>query len=184
MRGLLLLLLSFLGACASNVPLEIRTDVAPSPEVATVVREFERFRGQRLRWGGEILALENRQAETWIEIAARELRDDGRPRDSDQDRGRFLIRYSGFLDPSIYKAGRKLTVVGRVESRVTREIGKHPYTYPLLHSERLYLWPRLRTRYYDPWWPYGYPYYPYRFGIGYGHYPYYHFGYGYGPYGY
>lgn len=184
MRVLLLLMLSFLGACASNVPLEIRTDVAPSPAVATVVREFEQYRGQRVRWGGEIVSLENREAETWIEVAARELMDDGAPGDSDQDHGRFLIRYPGFLDPTIYKAGRKVTVVGRLESRVTREIGKHPYTYPLLHSESLYLWPRYRARNY---YPYGYGYYPYGYGYypySYGYYPYYHFGYGYDPYWY
>ncbi len=182
MRGLLLVSLMFLAACASNVPLEIRTDAAPSPALDSVISAFDQYRGQRVRWGGEIVTVENREHETWLEVSARELWDDGRPRDSDQARGRFLIRYPGFLDPTIYKSGRKLTVVGRLESRVTREIGKHPYTYPLLHSESLYLWPRERARYYDPWWPYGYPYYPYRFGIGYGHYPYYHFGYGYDPY--
>jgi len=184
MRGPGLLLLIFLGACSSNVPLEIRTPVAPSPEVDVVVRDFDRFRDQRVRWGGEVVALENRESEPWIEVAARELWDDGKPRDSDHARGRFLIRHDGFLDPTVYKADRKVTVVGRLDSRLTRKIGKHPYTYPLLHSESLYLWPRDSARYYDPYWPYGYPYYPYRFGIGYGHYPYYQFGYGYDPYWY
>ena len=170
----------FLSACASNVPVEIRQDITGSNASVDAVRiDFSRYEGQKVRWGGTIVSLENKASETWVEIVGRELGSYGRPKRLDQSPGRFLVRIEGFLDPAIYKPDRELTVYGTVESRLVRQIDEHPYTYPLIKAQTYYLWDEY-DRYDDryAYYPYGYPYYHY--GLDYGYFPGHNFGYHFG----
>jgi len=70
------------------------------------------------------------------------------------------------LDPAIFAPKRLVTIAGSLDGNNTRTIGEHPYTYPVVHVEHIYLWPipsraahYYRSPYwYDPWYPWGYPY--------------------------
>lgn len=174
--------LILLGGCASNIPLEIReniTDKDISIKAASV--NFEANQGETVRWGGTIAKVENNATDTWLEIVGRKLDSYGRPHETDQTQGRFIARVDGFLDPAIYKIDRGVTVYGKIESRVVREIDDHPYTYPLVRVQSHYLWNEYdRRRYYGypyPYYPYYHPYwYRYHFGYRHGFYPRYHFG--------
>jgi outer membrane lipoprotein len=129
-----------LAGCASQVPLEIRQ---PPPENLTIleVRDHsEQYKGSRVRWGGNIASVENRNDETWVEIVASPLDGQGRPRYDDRSMGRFIARIPGFLDPEVYSWGRSVTVYGEVESSLVRPIGEYPYTYPLIRSLSYQLW--------------------------------------------
>jgi outer membrane lipoprotein len=139
--------------------------------LAQVLDPAQRYAGAPpVRWGGRIVRVENKANDTWIEVIAKELDGEGRPIESDQSAGRFLVRVEGFLDPAVYQADREVTVYGVVETKVDRTIGERPYTYPMIRAQRFHLWEEeFPERYgYDPWYPRGYfydpfyyPYWPY-----------------------
>ena len=175
-------LLIMLGGCASNIPLEIREDITDKNiSIKAASQNFDQNMGQPVRWGGTIANVENNATDTWIEIVGRKLGSSGQPLEVDQTQGRFIARVDGFLDPAVYKVDRRITIYGKVESRVVRQIDDHPYTYPLINAQSHYLWSEYdHRRYYGhpyPYYPYYYPYrYGYHFGYRHGFYPRYRFG--------
>lgn len=162
-----------LTGCASNVPIPIRTGLSDQVSLAMVRTDPERFRTAPVRWGGEIIAIENRERETWVELLAHPLDSEGQPIIYETGEGRFLARIPGFLDPAVYATSRELTVTGWVEGQIVRPVGEYPYNYPLVNARIHYLWPKrrpMRYRRYDPWldpWydpfydPFYDPWYPY-----------------------
>jgi outer membrane lipoprotein len=158
-----------LAGCASVAPDTIRLAPPGDVRIAEVRRDPSPFIGTTVRWGGQIVKVQNLREETVVELVGRRLDSDGRPYDEDASEGRFRVRVKGFLDPSIYTAGRELTVRGKVERVVEESIGEHRYLFPQLDAEQVYLWPPrpvpLPYPYYDPYWnpwyPWGWPYYPY-----------------------
>lgn len=162
----LVLLIAALSACVSGIPPAISERPARTPSVDEARRHMENLQGTSIRWGGKIANVENRSQETWIEVVAQPLSRYGRPQDTDAMNGRFLARLNGFLDPQIYTSGRQITVAGKLEKIVARNIGDFPYTYPLLQAQAHYLWPPPEpapSRFYydvlryDPWSLWGYP---------------------------
>jgi len=137
--------------------------------------------GQHVRWGGTIVKVTPHENQTCLEIVSRPLDDEARPIATDETFGRFLACSSGFYDPEVYREGRKVTIVGTLESSVVGKIGELSYHYPKVAAETVYLWPKLPPRYiyqpidpfwspyyYGPWpygpWPYGpWPYGPWRY---------------------
>ena len=167
MKALVLLLTLALAGCASDIPRPIREAPAEDIALAQALKNPEQHRGTAVRWGGAITAVENRRDETWIEIVERPLDAYGQPRDTDKSAGRFLVRVRGFLDPAIFAAKRLVTTAGSLDGNSVRTIGEHPYTYPVVRADSIYLWPpppkTERPYYYppywyDPWYPWGYPY--------------------------
>lgn len=183
MRALLvfLSLLTLLTACATTTPEAIREAPPVDLSLAEARRDVAAHAGQRVRWGGRIAAVENRSNETWLDIVARPLDSNGRPRAGDESLGRFLARVDGFLDPTVYAKGRQITVAGSIERALTRHIGEYPYIYVVVKADTIKLWEQTVDRpayyrdpfydpFYDPFWPgrlypypwYGpYPFYPY-----------------------
>ena len=155
--------------CASPTPELVRTPIPGAPEIQRVRQDIAAFAGSRVRWGGTIAAVENQPNESLVEVVARPLERDGRPRVTDATGGRFLARVAGFLDPAIYSEGRQFTVTGVVDGAVSRPIGEYPYQYPVVRAEAHYLWepepvlPPYPYPYYygppwyDPWCPFGWP---------------------------
>jgi outer membrane lipoprotein len=167
MKIMALLLALTLAGCASDIPRPIRETPAGNIALTQALQNPEQHRGAAVRWGGTITSVENRRDETWLEIVERPLDANGQPRDTDKSAGRFLARVQGFLDPAIFAPKRLVTAAGTLDGNSTRTIGEHPYTYPVVHTDSIYLWPvSVRTEYpyyyppywYDPWYPWGYPY--------------------------
>jgi outer membrane lipoprotein len=175
-RGAGLLSFALLGACASQIPQAIRNPPADNPPVAAVRDDTAAYEARRVRWGGVILATDNRESSTRLTILARPLDGHGRPEDSDDSEGRFIAIVQEFLEPSVYAADRKVTVSGILSHSETGRVGEFPYTYPVVRAETVYLWPKeipvpagyypwwYDPWYYDPWYTDRYPYrrYPYR----------------------
>ncbi len=167
------LLLVLLTGCAS-MPEPLRDGPEHGPDPAQVRAASAQYMGMAVRWGGMIARVDNGPAESVVEIVARPLSGSGRPRETDQTAGRFLARITGFIDPAVYATGREFTLVGTIEGTERRNIGEHPYTYPVVRATGHYLWPARPALtqepfyhppfhrwpyYYDPWYPYGpYPY--------------------------
>src|SRR3569623_722142 len=136
-------------------------EVPLGPTLEMVRGHVQQYIGTDVRWGGSIVKVENRPAETVLEIVARPLQDYGRPAEVGESSGRFLARYSGFLDPMIYTKGRSVTVVGKIAGEEQRPIDKYTYGFPVVAIENYYLWEPLPSMpayqppyFYDPWWPY------------------------------
>lgn len=164
MKGVLaaLLLLSSLGGCASDVPLVIREPPTDNPTLADVQRNPTAFLNRRVTWGGIIVSTRSVENRTEVEIRAKALGTDGRPEPGDASLGRFLVSSDGFLDPAVYSAGRQVTVYGVSQNVLVRNIGTHPYPYPLVKADQLYLWTEQPEYGYDDWYP------PFHFGLGFG----------------
>lgn len=166
MKRTILLILStvLLGACATNIPKPIREAPPNSPTLEMLRGHVEEYKDVQARWGGTIASVENRPAETWLEIVSRPLQAYGRPAETGDSNGRFLARYKGFLDPMIFTKGRLITVVGKIEGEEQRQIDKFDYSFPVVAVDAFHLWEPLPPTpvyappyFFDPWWPYPYP---------------------------
>lgn len=138
--------------------------------------------GERVRWGGSILAVTPQAAATCIEILSRPLDASARPQVTDASFGRFLACGPGFYDPAVYAKDRRLTVLGTVEGVTDGTVDGARYRFPRLRIEAVHLWPivvYVPPPYYGPYWGgpfwYGPPWGPYWYGPAWG--PYW-----YGPY--
>jgi outer membrane lipoprotein len=160
--------LALLG-CATDVPKTIRDPSTTPVDVAQVQAQPGRHLGQRVRWGGTIIAVHNKEGTTEIEVLARPLGRDGEPAADASSLGRFFAEAGGFLDPAEYPKDRELTVVGIITGVETRPVGDYPYTYPVVRVESRLLWPEQPPPaypaypwpgpWYDPWYgPFGWPY--------------------------
>ncbi len=162
-------LLAAIAGCAT-APVPLAGDfstLTPSDSVASGTR------GERVRWGGEIIKVEPRAQSTCFEILSRELDARARPRESDRSVGRFIACRNGFYDPEVFVRGRDLTIVGSVTGSERGQVGEFDYAYASVTAEAIYLWPRrplvVEQRGgwgYDPFWGPGFgPYW----GGGWGH---------------
>jgi outer membrane lipoprotein len=169
-----LALLSLLGGCATQGGYDPFRDTdfkGPTLQAVRTGSDPNTFRNTRVRWGGSIAGVENRRAETWVEIVQHPLGDSGRPRAGAAGEGRFIARIGGFLDPAIYAEGRQITVIGPLTDSVQRNIGEYPYQFPVVTAEQYRLWEERREPeviyyhdpFWDPWyWPRPWYYRPYR----------------------
>lgn len=116
--------------------------------------------GERVRWGGIIIAVEPLAERTCIQILSRELGKDARPRQRDPSEGRFLACRNGFYDPEVFADGRDVTVTGTVAAMTTRTVGEYSYTMPEVAAEVIYLWPPRR----EPGYYHAYPAWSFWYG--------------------
>ncbi|KXX65023.1 Slp family lipoprotein [Marichromatium gracile] len=130
-----------LAGCASGVPEALRHGTGVSTTPVEVQRAPQAHLGERVRWGGTILAVHNHPRNTTIELLARALDSSGEPDPEAPGEGRFLAEFPGFVDPADYPEERTLTVVGILLPTRTRAVGDYPYRYPVVAVEHSHLWP-------------------------------------------
>lgn len=151
-----------LSGCVS-IPEPLAGDLAVEPLPDAV---SERDIGRTLLWGGTLIEARPGERSTCIEMLARPLDAQRRPKLGDEAHGRFRACHEGFLDPEIFAAGREVTAVGRLTEFQSDTVGDFPYLFPILRTETVHLWPErpeYDRRFHDPlWryygWPYGGPY--------------------------
>lgn len=149
--------LCLLGGCAS-VPAPLQgqfADIAPGNGGKTT---------EAIRWGGRVIDVVPGADQTCLEVLGMPLDDSARPRDVDADVGRFNACKSGFLDPAVFMSGREVTVTGKVDRVIERQIGDYTYAMPEVRVDTLFLWP-VRPEFQNihmdldpmfgpyPWWP-------------------------------
>ncbi len=175
-RWICLLLVLFLPGCAHVISKDLRAKADTSLTLSQVRKDPEAFKGKMVLWGGEIIETLNlRDATTQIEVFQKPLGWRGEPRATLSSEGRFLILADQYIDPYIFRSGRKVTVMGEIIGSKTKPLGEMEYRYPLLANKQIHLWPEYVYSYdpypyplYDPWWYYGPRWY---WGIGF-HYHY------------
>ena len=164
---LVLLLVSILAGCATNIPSAVQQAPAQVLSVSQVQRATDQYMGRDIRWGGEIIFLQNDRESTDIAVLATTLGSMGEPDADGALDARFIARVPTFLDPAEYAEGRLITVTGVITGVETQMVGEYAYPYPLVQVHAYYLWPKEKKHYYrdpfyDPWPWYGpwrrYPY--------------------------
>lgn len=139
---LLMAAVLIISGCASSiVPPALQDQVVQGLDLAKVKADQNAYKEQVVLWGGRIVKTINKKRGTLIEVLQLPLDSDERPKEVNQSQGRFIVSMKGFLDPEIYKAGKEVTVVGRVAGVQSLPIGEISYTYVLLRGEEVYLWP-------------------------------------------
>jgi outer membrane lipoprotein len=173
---LLLSLILLLSGCAHVISKDLRGKTDLSLTFGQVYQNPNTYRGKLVVWGGEIIeTINQKDGTTQIEVYQKPLGWRGEPKETVTSEGRFLILTDKYLDPYLFRRGRKITVAGEILGEEFKHIGQMDYRYPLLSSKQIYLWPEYYYRpypyyYYDPWW--GYPYW---WGFGFGIYYHHHY---------
>lgn len=184
--GVMIIALALTG-CAESISDKFIKQVDKNITFEELNKNPDQYVGNSIMLGGVIVATENKNKGTLLEIYETKLDSSGEPENVDNSKGRFLAMDKNFLDSQIYRSGRKVTIVGVVKGVEVRKIGEVDYRYPYLDIKDIYLWknvrvyvyPRYYWNHYGPWWDPWYGYYPYY----YPYYPYWGFYYyqGYGP---
>ena len=160
-------LIFLLSGCAHVISKDLRANADPSLMFSQVRQNPNFNKGKSVVWGGEIIETENQKdGTTQIEVFQRPLGWGEEPKEALVSEGRFLILVLEYLDPYLFRRGRKITVAGEILGEKIKPLGEMDYRYPLLLSKQIYLWQEYYYRpypyyyypggYYDPWW--GYPY--------------------------
>lgn len=178
MNRYFILLFLCLSAC-SNLPPAIKDAPVVDISYKQATANLAGFKNASVRWGGVILAVENEQNFSLLQVLYYPLNYYGRPKLNQPQQGRFVIKSNEFLDPAVYAKDSELTVAGSLIGDTERTIGNKKLRLPLISVSQIHLWPKFENNYY------GYPGYGYGYG-GFSHfgngYPYYYGGFGYYPY--
>jgi len=135
------LLLAMLAGCAS-APLKtegVATDLTPDAAVSSAAAAT----GRTVLWGGVIVSATNLPHRTRLEIVGYPLDPySQRPYTDKPPEHRFLAFQQGYLETAEYRAGRAVTVRGKVTGTEAGHVGDAAYTYPTVQVEALHLWPQ------------------------------------------
>lgn len=101
----------------------------------------ERLSGTYLLLGGMIASVRNTPDGSELEIVQLPLGTRGRPAPEEPSEGRFLAVTTQFLDPLIFKAGTRVSLVGKVAGKKVLPLEGMNYPYPLVQIKELHLWP-------------------------------------------
>ena len=134
-----LLIVMVIAGCAQSPVVDQGAEVA-AVGPAHVLSE-EGHEGKRVVWGGRIVAIENLADVTEVTVVSYPLDRGDRPRLGSEPGVRFILVESGFLEPVQYAAGRYVTVLGTVSDLEQRAVGEYIREHPVLHAERIHLWP-------------------------------------------
>lgn len=97
--------------------------------------------GKPTQWGGTLIESHHLKDHTELEVVAYPLDDCGRPRIDSNQTGRFIIVYPGFLETADYRTGRAVSATGRMVGVRKGRLGEVEYSFPLLESYKVHLWP-------------------------------------------
>lgn len=174
MNRLLLLSLSalFISAC-SNVPKTIQSAPPGNTQLQDVVLNTTAKSDEIVRWGGEIIEVENNNDYSIIQVVEFPLNHYGKPNPIRSSAGRFLAKTENFVDPAVYKKGDLITIAGEYQAETnSRIVDEKEVSMPVIQIIESYKWqpyqPPRQSLYYDPFF---HPYSRFHYGYGYRVYP-------------
>ena len=169
--SLALLLLVLLGCASGSLPADVLRDTE-QPPFFSLQQDAGPYEGRRIVLGGEVLQAKRKADRTEIEVLQLPLNARDEPiakRVASQ--GRFLAYQKDFLDPATIPAGSRITVVGEGRGSVREKLDEMDYSYPVIESEYIKVWPNRPLGgdrpypypydvydYYGPWYPFYSPY--------------------------
>lgn len=137
---LFLLAAGGISACAPVFPKEVTDRIDRHVFFKELKSDPDRFKGIWVMLGGVIVSSKNMQEGTLIEVLQKPLDSDGRPLETDQTEGRFLVESDQFLDSAVYHRERLITIVGEVAGKKAMPIDEIMYQFPLISAKALHLW--------------------------------------------
>jgi len=158
--------------------------VSPGVEYRQVQSAPDLYPGVTLMLAGAIAQSSPSREGTTLEVLCYTRDGDDRPEEPDPGCGRFFAKAATVLDPEVYRAGRFVTLTGRLLGQETRPLGDGQHSYLVFEVGEVYLWPLpverppwsrwpcdpWCDRSWDPWYdPFWGPYYGSRFGFGWWH---------------
>jgi len=142
-------------ACGSKVLDDVDIDRHLTFEVVKI--NPESHKGKRMIIGGEIIEVRNLKETTEIVVLEKPLASDRSPLRLDLSRGRFVVIQPSFLDPNLFKVGRRLTTTATVMGGRAEKIGEAEIMVPVFETPKIHLWPleQVYPQQYPhrPWWP-------------------------------
>lgn len=158
---------SLLAGCATSpISKTLRQQARKDVTFERAVKDPDADKGALVIWGGYIVDVVNAPGYTELTVLDAPLEAGDQPGLAENSKGRFLARINRFLDPAVYRKGRKVTVAGKITGQETRPLGKIDYAYPVLDVDELHMWARERPYPYDPSFEYGFWYGPGYFNEG------------------
>ncbi len=134
------LFISVLAGCAS-VPDEVKVDQNTALiDFDKVINNENIPMGEKARWGGKIVSVENKKDVSEIEVVFFPENRSGKPQTNLASVGRFKAVVNGFVDPLVFEQGRLITVVGEVGQTHSGIIGEQVYDYPTVNAVGYYMW--------------------------------------------
>jgi outer membrane lipoprotein len=166
LRTVLISILTIIAtASCSVISQQTRLEAEPtSVSFKTLIAEVEKYSGHTVILGGYILETRNLESETILKVLQVPFRFGEEPDTRDRSQGRFIVYYTGFLDPEVYKKDRVITVAGRVIGSGVETIGADQIQYLKIENREIYLWPDYESQppnYYPRNYPYYWDRYPY-----------------------
>lgn len=139
-----------LAGCANS---SCRTPVGNPAITPSVVSAGGDRVGELTQWGGALVEARHRKDSTELEVVAYPLDDCGRPQTGFGPTGRFIVVHPGFLETTDYQVGRRVSATGRIVGIRQGRLGDVDYSFPLLESYKVRLWPdrQVDSYYSRPW---------------------------------
>ncbi len=160
--------LAFSISACTVVPKQIQvaedTPLVPFEQVITNTNATNSI-GEKARWGGKIVSVQNREELSEIEVVYFPESSNGKPRTGEESSGRFKALVPGFVDPLVFEQNRLITIIGNITEPAEGIIGEQSYTYPTLNAVGYYMWQQsteveVRNVGYQPFlYGYGSPFY-------------------------
>lgn len=131
---------TFAPGCAPTFSKEVMNQVDRTVSFRDLQKAPEQYQGKWVMLGGVIIETRNSAKGSAIEVLETPLDRQGRPRETDETAGRFLIESPEFLDAAVYQPGKRISLVGQVRGQEIRPLGEMNYRYPVITSQELRLW--------------------------------------------
>lgn len=138
-RVVLLIVVLLITGCAHAVSEEMRQRAAQDIPAVRLFEHPQAHKGRLVILGGMVVHSRNEQDGTYIEVLEKPLDGRGRPKDTDESAGRFLVFSEKYLDTAIYAMGKEITVAGEVLGSRRGKIGEMEYDFPLLRGGEIHL---------------------------------------------
>lgn len=140
-RIVTLLSVLLLPACATK-PIFQTTGVNNAVTPNNAVTEIEKYRNEKVMWGGVLVTSQNLEKTTVLEILAYPLDSEYRPETDKKAYRRFIAVYGGYLETADFAPGRLVTILGELVEIKKGRIGEMEYDYPRVSTMEVHLWPK------------------------------------------
>ena len=126
--------------CAPVISQQVLDEVDDNVRFVDILADPDAYRGRAVLLGGYVIETLNLPEKTLIMVLQSPLGYRKEPAAESASKGRFIVSVPGFLDPAIYRPGRKVTVVGLIAGKEVRSLGEIKYTYPVITKREVYIW--------------------------------------------
>lgn len=133
--------------CTAGISQQSRSKVTYKGNFSALQKMPGVYKNEVIMLGGKIIETKTSTPLSELFVLQLALGSNGRPENTDQSEGRFIVRSKQLLDPAIYQKDMLLTVVGTLKGSKVLPIGGFKYTYPIVELIEIKLWPKgMQTR--------------------------------------